>query len=148
MEEKNIVNEQIENESQATEVETGETGEVTKDISLGKFKDVKSLLQAYNSLEAEFTKRCQHIKELEGEIKEKDKLTAPSTEILEERRDAEKKLSEQQEQEIIKNYLKGIISSKQSAVIMAEGGASVITPATKPRTISEAGELAKKLLTK
>lgn len=35
---------------------------------LKKFKDVESLCKAYNSLESEFTKRCQRIKELEGEI--------------------------------------------------------------------------------
>ena len=41
--------------------------ETAKDIaaSLGKFKDVNALLAAYNSLQAEFTKRCQRIKELE-----------------------------------------------------------------------------------
>ena len=32
---------------------------------LGKFKDVNALLQAYNSLEAEFTRRSQRLKELE-----------------------------------------------------------------------------------
>ena len=33
---------------------------------LGKFKDVKALLNAYNSLEAEFTRRSQRLKELEA----------------------------------------------------------------------------------
>ena len=37
------------------------------DISLEKFKDAKSLLKAYNCLEAEFTKRSQRLKRLEGE---------------------------------------------------------------------------------
>ncbi|MBE7083097.1 MAG: hypothetical protein E7373_00660 [Clostridiales bacterium] len=31
------------------------------EVSLGKFKDVNALLSAYNSLESEFTKRCQKI---------------------------------------------------------------------------------------
>lgn len=35
---------------------------------LSKFKDVESLCKAYNSLESEFTKRCQTIARLEGEI--------------------------------------------------------------------------------
>lgn len=35
---------------------------------LGKFKDVESLLKAYDALQAEFTKRCQLVKALEGEI--------------------------------------------------------------------------------
>ncbi len=34
---------------------------------LGKFKDVKSLLNAYNALQSEFTRRCQKVKELERE---------------------------------------------------------------------------------
>lgn len=32
---------------------------------LGKFKDAKSLLNAYNSLQSEFTKKCQRLSELE-----------------------------------------------------------------------------------
>ena len=32
--------------------------------NLGKFKDVESLLSAYNSLQAEFTKKCQKLSEL------------------------------------------------------------------------------------
>lgn len=33
----------------------------------GKFKDAKSLLNAYNALQSEFTRRCQKVKELERE---------------------------------------------------------------------------------
>ena len=33
-------------------------------LNLGKFKDVSSLLSAYNSLQAEFTKKCQKLSEL------------------------------------------------------------------------------------
>ena len=45
-------------------------GEGILPTSLGKFHDVESLCKAYNSLESEFTKRCQRIKELEGELEE------------------------------------------------------------------------------
>ena len=31
----------------------------------GKFKDAKSLLNAYNALQSEFTRRCQKVKELD-----------------------------------------------------------------------------------
>jgi hypothetical protein len=34
---------------------------------LGKFKDAKSLLEAYNSLESEFTRKCQKLAELQKE---------------------------------------------------------------------------------
>lgn len=33
-------------------------------LNLGKFKDVSSLLNAYNNLQAEFTKKCQKLSEL------------------------------------------------------------------------------------
>ena len=36
---------------------------------LDKFRDIEALRASYNSLQAEFTKRCQRIKELEGEVK-------------------------------------------------------------------------------
>ncbi len=36
--------------------------------NFGKFKDAKGLLEAYNSLQSEFTRRCQKVKELEREI--------------------------------------------------------------------------------
>ncbi len=36
--------------------------------SFGKFKTKEALIEAYNKLEAEFTKRCQLIKELEKEV--------------------------------------------------------------------------------
>ncbi len=39
--------------------------EQTEKVSYGKFKDADALFNAYNNLEAEFTKKCQRIKELE-----------------------------------------------------------------------------------
>ncbi len=51
-------------------------GEGILPASLQKFKDVESLCKAYNSLESEFTKRCQRIKELEGKL---EKLSVPSS---------------------------------------------------------------------
>lgn len=41
-------------------------------VSYGKFKDADALYSAYNSLQAEFTRRCQRLKEFE----ERDKKTA------------------------------------------------------------------------
>lgn len=55
-----------------------QTGEVdnTKDEaqksegSHGKFKDADALLSAYNSLQAEFTRKCQRLAELEKQKEE------------------------------------------------------------------------------
>lgn len=44
-------------------------GEVKKSVSFGKFKDVEALLNAYENLEKEFTKKCQLLSEFE-----KDKI--------------------------------------------------------------------------
>lgn len=44
--------------------------------TIGKFKDAKTLLSAYNNLQSEFTRKCQKLSELEKQIElknEKDK---------------------------------------------------------------------------
>lgn len=47
------------------------TGVADDAVSLGKFKDVKSLLTAYENLESEFTRRSRRLKELEGIVSER-----------------------------------------------------------------------------
>lgn len=64
---KKPINEQVGINAHTAEAEKI-SGEGILPTSLKKFRDVESLCKAYNSLEAEFTKRCQKIKELEGEI--------------------------------------------------------------------------------
>ena len=48
----------------ATQVGFDNTSLDSQDGSLGKFKDVESLLKAYNNLQSEFTKKCQSLNEL------------------------------------------------------------------------------------
>lgn len=48
--------------------EAQETKGTAETPLLGKFKSVDALLDAYNSLEAEFTRRSQRLRELGGEI--------------------------------------------------------------------------------
>ena len=71
-----VKNEQISLETQTAEAEMTK-GEDKGEVSLGKFKDVGALLSAYNSLQSEFTKRCQKIKELESKIND-DKVEQKS----------------------------------------------------------------------
>lgn len=137
---------EMENESvqKVTEVEKS-------DISLGKFKDVNALLNAYNSLQSEFTKRCQRIKELERasskEKRENEEETTSSDPVpnLESREETLEKIKLEKE-EYLKEYLKSLLSSKQKAVIIGDDGTSVKTPDKKPKTIAEAGLLAKEIL--
>ena len=46
------------------DVERGTALTTENSGSLGKFKDAESLLQSYNNLQAEFTKKCQKLSEL------------------------------------------------------------------------------------
>ena len=68
--------EELKNEQAAVAAQTAEEEEILEgrdeqtSTSLKKFKDVKSLEKAYGSLESEFTKRSQRIKELEGKVAE------------------------------------------------------------------------------
>lgn len=59
--------EKTETTAHAAAAENLDTGEGKQEFSFKKFKDVESLQKAYSSLESEFTKRSQRLKELEGE---------------------------------------------------------------------------------
>ena len=153
--------EQMEQTSHTAEAEKT-TGEHNAEISLGKFKDVPSLLKAYNSLQSEFTKRCQRIKELEGAINsdkaEADVVettektdttteeTAPKTIAGGDGNDAENSSKKPDKAEILKEYLREVLGAKQQAVVMGSEGVGVKTPAHKPTTIEQAGMLAKEIL--
>lgn len=142
----NVENEQTNFPSNATEVEKSDVVESEKQVSLGKFKNVQSLIEAYNSLQSEFTKRCQRIKELEGN----NSQTIEDTCALKEgqSKTEEKKVSEEEKMKILKEYLKDVMGSKQNAVLLDEKGVGVKTPFNKPKTISEAGKLVKEMLQK
>lgn len=76
----NQAEENIEEESAVSEV-----GSQTGD--LGKFKSVEALMDAYNSLQVEFTKKCQALSELK---KDKTMVAEPSAnEIAEEKGEEE-----------------------------------------------------------
>jgi hypothetical protein len=144
--------EQTKNEQTLVEVQPAEADkevkgeEIKTEVSLGKFKDVQSLIQAYNSLQSEFTKRCQRIKELEGEVSKVDKATAPTKEISVGEEAVQQGITQQEKEQILKDYLKGIVSSKQKAILMDGNGIGVKTPVSKPKTIAEAGALAREIL--
>lgn len=136
-------NEQTEPQAQETIIEQSA---LEGEVSLGKFKDVSALLSAYNSLQSEFTKRCQKVKELEGKLALVDKENFP---------DEKKQVLQTQIQEdtnlldkdkILKEYLLEVIGKKPKAIVMDGAGVGVKTPVSRPKTIEEAGNLAKKLL--
>ncbi len=126
-----------------------ETGDKKTEVSFGKFKDAESLFRAYNALEAEFTRRSQRLRELEGRLQE-DKAKAP-----------EEGGGEQIEKsgEVVNNLLKqspktdfsngnGQAESVSVPVKVMGGGAPVAMPPRRPKTIAEAGELARNFFNK
>ena len=136
MEEK--INEQTLTETQTAVAEDNKGGK-KEEVSLGKFKDVGALISAYNSLQSEFTKRCQKIKELESKLDDKtEEKIVPSTTQTD---DAKK-------EQVLREYLLDILGKQPSAVIMDGAGVSVKAPINRPTTILEAGNLAKNLLNK
>ncbi len=78
--------EQAETTAHTAEAEL-KTGAAVAEVSLGKFKDVKSLLTAYESLESEFTRRSSRLKELEGIVALNSEKTTPTGAFSEKRAD-------------------------------------------------------------
>lgn len=112
--------------------------------SYGKFKDATALLKAYESLEAEFTKRCQRIKELEkGSYvdKSEDKNSLPT----ENAQTAFSGITEEDKKAILEGYLKEVLGAKTNAVVLDRAGTGVRTPTSRPTTVQDAGKLAKEL---
>lgn len=181
------------------DIETGSVVE-SNGSPIGKFKDVKSLNDAYNSLQAEFTKKCQQLSELTkqkndnaqapffesenwqarldeffnknpqalkyskqiAEVvvgdKELQKGSFPLMEayakvleqqninLLNNQQDEEKfveNLSEQTKEKIVTDYLSKL--NVAPTLMQGFGGVSVASTVNQPKTVAEAGELAKKL---
>lgn len=142
----NVINEQTEPKAQTATAEEIK-GVTAEEVSLGKFKDVNALLSAYNSLQSEFTKRCQKIKELEAELGACDKEVTP-LETSKELETARVNITDKEKEEILKDYLLKVVDKKQKAVLLDGVGIGVKTPILHPKTIADAGELAREILKK
>ncbi|MDE7167622.1 MAG: hypothetical protein K2O28_02085 [Clostridia bacterium] len=132
-----------ENAEDTTLQVTAEAAEAEKDTAateLGKFESVSALLAAYKSLEAEFTRRSQRLKELEEGNKAHDDDCAPSRESA----DGVSNLDEGVKKAVIEEYLKTVASGKSVPLIV--GGVSSAAPKFAPKTVKEAGALAEKFL--
>lgn len=125
---------------------TADTAEAEENVAaadLGKFKDVQALLSAYESLEAEFTRRSQRLRELEEKIKAQDAPAAAenapvpsSAQSVADDPDARER--------IIGEYLRAV--SVGRTVPFVTGGVGVPAPRSKPHSIKEAGRLAEQFL--
>ena len=143
----NIPNEQTQVDAQPVSTENQvNLGAKESSVSYGKFKDATALLNAYNSLEAEFTKRCQRVKELESALQSAEKEKTPTESQA--NTDTEKEITLKEKERILKEYLKSVLQSQPKSIVLDGAGVGVKTMVEKPKTISEAGQLAKDILTK
>ena len=109
-----------------------------------KFNSVEELTSAYKNLEKEFTKRCERVSQLQKQVDSLSQTLTEQSNALQ----AEKvpnQISEQEKEEIIQEFLKGVVSSKSQAVL-SNGGQAVVAPPRKPKTLKEANLMAKFLL--
>ena len=128
--------------------ETAEAEEKEAAAALGKFKDVQTLMKAYSDLEAEFTRRCQRLKELEKENKaapEHDDGKELPSQKSDDERIAEALSDKKVRDAVIGDYLKGLA---EKSVPLASGGGAVTAPRNTPKSVKEAGRLAQQFLNK
>jgi len=106
----NTINKEQPEESQMLLADANKNNENNENIfeqtvgSLGKFKNTESLLTAYNNLQAEFTRKCQRLKELEKVINETENLTEKL------------KLKNEENDENVENNLENELSNKTTAL--------------------------------
>lgn len=112
---------------------------------LKKFKDVQALIDAYTALEAEFTRRSQRLKELEASKEnapvQTENEVVPSQGVTEQGGE-KRKLSQEEKNAVIEEYLSGVCANKGVPFVTA--GGAVRAERTTPKTLSEAGMLAKR----
>ena len=151
-----------ENENQVT-AGTAQAEGNTAAAGLGKFKSVDALMSAYLSLEAEFTRRSQRLKELEEGSKARslpqsadgvtDTQNAQSAENEAPSQSAENSKAELLQaaladsgvrEAVIGEYLKTVASNKSIPLIV--GGVSSPAPKAMHKTVREAGALAERFL--
>lgn len=115
----------------------------------GKFKDADALMRAYEALEAEFTRRSQRLKELEGRNKEEKapaegQAAPPSAaeEVSAERASEELYRAVIGNEGVRARVLSDYLSSLRGVPLMGGSGAGVSAPAAKAKSIAEAGALA------
>ena len=115
---------------------------------LGKFKDVKALMEAYSALEAEFTRRSQRLKELEANKEQSTPAKAASADTPSQAEiptaEGTAKLPDEVKQAVIEEYLNGVCAHR--GVPFVTGGGAVAAVRRVPSDLQEAGTLAKKYL--
>ena len=108
------------------------------DGSIGKFKNTESLLSAYNNLQAEFTRKCQKLSELESLAEKTSSKDITADEYIKE--------NPQMVEKILTHYLEEVKNMQSPKIISSAGGGGIpLSAPPNPTTLDEAREIAKKL---
>ena len=112
-----------------------EPAESKEELLAGKFKSVDALVRAYGELEAEFTRRSQRLKALEGEERKGEEAHPVM--------DDDGLFQAVSENEAVRSRLIGdYLKSLKGVSLLSSAGSGVTAPPQKPRSIREAGALA------
>ena len=140
---KNTAEEENNSGADTHAVDTAEAENNSATTAYGKFADAQALYSAYLSLEAEFTRRSQRLKELEeGNKVQPDDAPSPEGKIP----DNDAPLSEEVRRAVIEDYLKTVVAGKGAPIL--SGGVGCAAPKNTPRSISEAGKLVRQFFNK
>lgn len=131
-------------ESAAAQGAEARTQQGATAADLGKFKDVNALLQAYNSLEAEFTRRSQRLRELEEKVAAAEQGSQPSAQTAGR---GEQGAGADGFAASVAEAVEAYIASRPPAVL-AGGGTFAPAPAPRVRSLEEAGRLAREWMEK
>ncbi len=127
--------------------DTAQAEETKAAPELGKFESVDALMNAYKSLEAEFTRRSQRLKELEeGNKAQNMPQGALSQSVQKDREEFVAAATQDAEvkEAVIGEYLKTVFANK--GIPMIVGGVTTPAPKTCPKSVKEAGALVKNFL--
>ena len=167
---------QLDSTEQGTAVQLGEGSlNEQKTGSISKFKDTDELLRAYQSLEKEFTKKCQQLSEITKE-RQQDVIPAYQNQNWQERVDefvshnpSAQKYSQQISEMIINDKTiassnnpletawakivdelktpEQLLGDESPSLIGKQSGAStILAPLVKPKNLEEANEIVRSLL--
>ena len=122
---------------------------------IGKFNNPEDLLKAYESLEAEFTKRCQRLKDSEKENEafrhaagDKSRKTEEAKALLVDDGFLSEHVftDENITHKVISRYLEDLTASGRPRLLGAGKGAPALSPPKTPKSLEEAKRLAEIIL--
>ena len=130
----------------------------------GKFKDAESLLSAYNSLQSDYTKKCQALSSLSRELKVQENSTQNEEPKEQEPSMDYSNLSKEQKEEMLQQYIFSSPDLKEKflakyfeelhlpmsprLISQDKGSSFVLCDREKPTTLEEAGKIARSMLSK